>query len=336
VNNLPTEDNEQNPLFKPIGKADEPTKRTIRVGNFKKELLEAAADLSDTDTTHPLEQESIQSFVAEEFPEYADAIKEVDIPRLSNNPDPLEKWEAARLTKRRARKDWEESDTEYLAKCLYEETYATNADAGKRMPAEQYGSCGITTGGLISHYLRDPISLQRMFEFDLDHPSFGACIRSFSSRRDRNQLINVVVTNSYPTNIPPMDAINEIGRVEPALRRRFEKNPNAEYDEGFDALGFRLLKLLKAKLEFFEPIEDPRLRELCKIEGQDVEITKIKALLRLWRKLSSVLFAGGGYKSGKSDGFKEAVEELLFLRTHPEMQILYKYLSPSGHLNEKE
>lgn len=107
-----------------------------------------------------------------------------------------------------------------------------------------------------------------------------------------------------------------------------------------DTYGFRLIALLRDTPVLLEPLTDERLLKLI---GWRQPPTKVEAIVALWHKLGQApgpLFTEEGdykcepFESGfRPDAkFLEALELLLYIRTLPELQVIYRHLSPSGYL----
>jgi hypothetical protein len=109
---------------------------------------------------------------------------------------------------------------------------------------------------------------------------------------------------------------------------------NTKYPVDIDTYGYRLLKLLSQVKELTEPVQDPKLKKLI---NRTSEVTRAEMLVRFWHRIGrKVINKQGGYKPEGAEGTEKGLKDLLFVRTHPEMQFLYKYKSPSGYLNQSK
>ena len=100
---------------------------------------------------HYLNNPQIRELISNKWPEIDISLLEnASIPRLSDNPDELEKWEASQRIKRINTLQSFGSDTQkQLQMLLYEECFGVNATPGTN--EEYQNSLAPTVGGLISH-----------------------------------------------------------------------------------------------------------------------------------------------------------------------------------------
>jgi len=65
--------------------------------------------------------------------------------------------------------------------------------------------------------------------------------------------------------------------------------------------------------------------------------TKADLIHRAWGKSRALLTPDGHYRSdSNTHEVRAALADLAALRMHPDMQIFYEYLSPSGYINNHD
>lgn len=275
-------------------------------------------------TTHPFDDPEFLRFIAREFPDSLDAVKTATRPTISDQPDEFETWESAQILTRKIRFGFE-GDSQYLSRLLYEESYSVNQHPGIDNPPIFQGVPGLTPGGLVSHFYFEGKMNRSTIEDVIVKPLVGNTVSESLQGMDdfweKMDLLDIVAVCTY-------------------ARSRFHVNlhdlardPSRPYTPNVDSVGFRLLKMLQAAPEMMEKTTDMQLKETAEVRpyqmDQPTPLTEV--LTASWKKFSRLLFEEpASYEDPK---IKQALSELLFVRTHPKMQIFYKYLSPSGYLN---
>ncbi len=288
--------------------------------------LEKETETFEADT-HPFDTKELKEFFQKHFPEYADLITQCKRPGLSENPDEMEKWEAQRIRKRKQRfKD--ETLTGWLNRVLYEETFLVDPFPGRTDIDLKQGIPGFTPGGLISHHYILGSSNGRTIEDVLalsTEESLEEQLLSLPDRREQLNFLDVISNSTYRRN---SDSIPFL----PLVLRSIQENKS--FPQELNSIGYRLLRILQARRDdFYSSVKDPKLKECVKIS--DKKITKIVLLYSAWSRFQSLLTKQGGIRSLMSEKLKSDLKDFLFFRTHPETQIFYEYLSPSGFLNEQ-
>lgn len=288
--------------------------------------LEKEAETFETEP-HPFDTQELKEFVQEHFSEYTDSISECKRPGLSNNPDDMEKWEAQRIRQRKQRFK-NETLTGWLNRILYEETFLVDPFPGRTDIDLKQGIPGFTPGGLISHHYILGSSNSRNIEDVLDlstEESLKEQLLSLPDRKSQLNFLDVVSNSTYRRTSGSRLYL-------PLVLRNIQENKG--FPRELDSTGYRLLRILQArKEEFYSPVKDPKLKECVK--ASDRELNKIDLLYSAWARFQSLLTKQGGIRSLMSEELKSDLEDFLFFRTHPETQIFYEYLSPSGFLNEQ-
>jgi hypothetical protein len=80
-----------------------------------------------------------------------------------------------------------------------------------------------------------------------------------------------------------------------------------------------------------EPVADKELQ--AKFVKRDQPIPRAELIVRAWHR-SQALVSDGHFTSADTPEVLKALKDLLALRTHPEMQVFFKFLSPSGYINQ--
>ncbi|OGG30534.1 hypothetical protein A3A63_02885 [Candidatus Gottesmanbacteria bacterium RIFCSPLOWO2_01_FULL_46_9] len=81
-----------------------------------------------------------------------------------------------------------------------------------------------------------------------------------------------------------------------------------------------------------EEIQDSALKELLHIKG-DMPLTRAGYVVEAWHHFQRFFNDWGFFKDRDENGMKDLVQQFLTIRTHPEMQVFFTYLSPSGYIN---
>jgi hypothetical protein len=121
-------------------------------------------------------------------------------------------------------------------------------------------------------------------------------------------------------------------------RRLFDRFKQGSYMKKYDVSGFRYFKMLVEDEALMQPVRDPGLKEMFNID-KNQGINKVELWHRSWADFihqRQILTERGTYAHDFMPGFKEGLGKLIALRIHPETQSFYKYLSPSGYVNDME
>lgn len=119
---------------------------------------------------------------------------------------------------------------------------------------------------------------------------------------------------------------------DPALVQRYAQGETVQDRTEDETIGYRLLKMLHVTPAMLEPVADKELQ--ARFVNRDRTIPRAELIVCAWHR-PQVLLPDGYYTSAETPEVTQAVEGLLALRTHSEMQIFYKYLSPSGYINAR-
>jgi hypothetical protein len=245
----------------------------------------------------------------------------------------MEKWEAEQII-RRKRQFYGESNFNYLVRVLYEETFSVN-----QFPACPHKeSNGLTPGGLISHYLCmdtiDGVGALDVAKFDLAGETLLEALQNEPDYRRRESILRHASEITYPWRLGFYNPIKSIEY------RIVAKLDNFKPSDELETYGYRLLKMLKGTPELRQPIKDEGLRSFIGLHPSS-EMTLAAGVASIWAKIGKApgpLFTeDGAYKVVFNDEkpsreIVEALKNLLFVRTHPDLQVVYRYFSPSGYL----
>ncbi len=277
---------------------------------------------------HPFDNPELREYVSETFPQHIEAMISANRPSLSSQPDELERWEADKIVARKQLKAYEDPKL-YLRRLLYEETFSVNQNPGSVPEVLFQGVAGMTPGGLISHfaprYISSGVSLEKILTMsEINAPSLGEAINQAKMRDHKDaynlaEMISIImqpdIFNAYRT--PFLSRHILAGSINPV----------------HDNLAFRMLKMFKAAPEMLEHVEDNELQ--AKFSRGAGNLSRANLVVRAWEE-SQVILPDGFYTGSDAPEVQTAVDNLFALRTHSEMQIFFKYLSPSGYINESK
>lgn len=255
-------------------------------------------------------------------------------PKLSDNPDELEQKEAY-WRKQRQQLYLGEDPLKYVIRLLYEDCFSVNQQVGSMNPSSFHGSFGLTTGGLLSHYLSpgassflDIFTLTEMYG---DAETLAEAIQILERENvapsTMNQFFNAVDAHTKGSNtalIPtrshlPHNSFLEV--IEQAM------DGKQGYEEIVDTIVSRMVGLIR-ELHLQQPLQQDPLVD----DWQDQ--SKAEVIYSAWHAAQVVINRETGtFKSIFDPGVLGTVELLLKIRTHPELQFFFEYYSPSGHLN---
>lgn len=285
---------------------------------------------------HPIEQHpELLDLIEELFPNkgYKERLLLANRPTISDNPDEMEKWETEVILRRKqmlpVEKISNQPNLAYLIRLLYEETFSVRQFAGKKN-----GSQGTTLGGLLSHHLFfgsvNGISLNSIKELEIVEKSFKAEFERLVKINDfksLEKLVKLATKIGLPSNYYMPEYASRI-------RETMLRTKNYFQLDMVEQMGYRAILILHENQDLLKNNSDPTLKEIC-ASHNDSSI--LYFLHRLWGILSKNLFLEGGYyKTSIDSELLKFLEKLIIFRTHPDTQILYKYLSPSGYINSKE
>lgn len=285
---------------------------------------------------HPLEQFPVLlDLVDTYFPDkgYRKLLLECSKPSISDAPDEMEEWEAEVILRRKQPLEIEQFTGQpgipYLIRLLYEETYSVRQFQGSKN-----GSEGITLGGLLSHHYfgdsTDGVSINTIAELDLPYQTFEEAFLMLAAQDDYKtfeKLVTLVTEIGFPKRyFLPGHSFR--------MRQNLLRNKKYIKSDVMENMGYRMVKIINENQELLDKIDEKNFNSLIKFP---FDATFIQALYYMWGQLSKRLFNDGGYyKTEITTELLEALEMLILLRTNPQNQILYKYLSPSGYINSQK
>lgn len=225
----------------------------------------------------------------------------------------------------------------YLLRTLYEECFSINQNTNQQPPPTHQESAGMTTGGLVSHYYLDGVdqaSIEEISSYDFDRTSPQAAVASLTDTKQKELLMEMAVNASF-SNLPfkQRATATKFSSLR-SLPRVINSNQPWKPRPWTETSGFGLLNLLLSAPEFLAEVEDPKLLEIFDLRP-DQKISRAHFLSLAWKRMSYNLIDSSGHFKLYDDGeIKEILAKLLRVRLHPEMQIFFKYFSPSGYINE--
>lgn len=281
---------------------------------------------------HPLEQHSeLLELVTKYFPGkgyeqlLADAIK----PGISDDPDELERWEAQAILERKQKMP-NDFGIAYLIRLLYEETFSI-----QQFQDSKFGSEGKTIGGLLSHHLfkiiTNGISISTITDLELKEKTYEKeFVRLVSEAKwaDMEKFSIIITQLAFPTNYFISERANQIRRH--LLRTRLPyASENMELD------GYRMMKVIKLYPQLLEKNGDPKLLDILRISYPENLLMLLNKLWGILGRVPGVFFEEKSfYKITVTEDLLEGLEKLIQFRIHPDTQILYQFLSPSGYIND--
>lgn len=279
---------------------------------------------------HAFDEPEFRSFLEQSHPEFCGLIDLASRPSISSRPDELEQWEAERILQRKQRFSYEEPEM-FLRRLLYEEMFSVNQRPDLEPPDTLHGVAGMTPGGLISHnypgYTNRRFTLEDALE--LDETSEPTLIQALQEVHQRNQLqaqdlFEVAHSMVYP------DILSD--PTHPFARRRiFERGLNGNVPDRYETVAYRMMKMLRAAPEMMGVVQDKDLQ--ARFTAPTTEISRARLLVLAWHNSQSLL-PDGYYTSADTSEVRAAVDNLLAFRTHLEMKVFFKFLSPSGYIND--
>jgi hypothetical protein len=276
--------------------------------------------------THPFDDPSFKEFLGNEHPGFLERTENSYRPQTSESVDELEVWEAEQIESRKQRSPHETEEL-YLRRLLYEETFSVNQQPDIDPPVTFQGVAGMTPGGLISHfyprYVVNGASLSDTLDMpELDMPNLAEALSAASQRRKLATIISTIMQPYAMTGIRGYDS---------RLAKSIETG--AGLTKEHNSVAFRMLKMFRSAPEMMEPVEDMQLQ--ATFVSHDKPIARVELIVRAWEE-SQVILPNGYYTPAETPEVKSAVDNLFMLRTHPEMQTFFEYLSPSGYINTQE
>ena len=280
-----------------------------------------------------LDDPKLRLSISEKFPDIkTEQLDKIDHPKISEHPDELEKWEAAMREKRNEALISSASGDQIkkLQMCLYEECFGVNASPG--INSTFHESLAPTLGGLISHghprAIMSGQTLETVARLNFTGNTAKECVDSLSEYREKDALSNILAEITFPTELG--NSMSE--RLRDNIRRQLGRM-GIEPREEVTTWALRLVKIVKEAPELTKPLQDPDLKNLLGIKA-DSERSLLDIWPMLWSQMSRALIMDNGtYKNTDDETVQKSLEKLLKIRLHPETQVLFKYLSPSGYLN---
>ncbi len=279
-----------------------------------------------------LDRQDLREIIQKNWPDMLGRLEEIERPGISNHPDELEEWEVRERKKRIA--TLSEMPALYaLQALLYEECFGANANPGQEIThLESYAP---TPGGLLSHGYPwgtfDGATLESVSKLDFKGSNAKEAVASLNDYIQKNQLAGIIARTLYSR----LDFLSDSSR---RFTFRSLQDPKVAPKEESTTWGFRLIQMLKEEKVLVEPVENTELKDVVH-KGSKAEWSRAMYWHMLWKKMSNKFIVGDGsnnFRNPNDQAVLDSIGELLFVRTHPEVQILFKYLSPSGYLNQNQ
>lgn len=278
---------------------------------------------------HAFDNPEFREFLNTAFPQYAERLDDVARPGLSASPDELEQWEAERILARKQPFN-HESHRLYLHRLLYEEAFSVNQKPGLDPPETIYGVAGMTPGGLISHrypeYDFSALTVGQAATLpEVEAVTFSDAVKQINERdwKMAHQFIDMAtqIVRPEPLGFPM--------RRNSLLAQKILTGQTVSVE--YETIAFRLLKMLHTAPEMLESVHDKALQ--LRFMQADYDLPRAQLLQWAWGRSQPIL-PDGYYTSAETPEVKTAVDNLFALRTHPEMQVFFRHLSPSGYMND--
>jgi hypothetical protein len=289
-------------------------------------------------STHYLDDAKVRTTISENYPEIKiESLDNISRPKASIHPDEIETWELGKRSKRVDVIINSASDNplKVIEMCLYEECFGVNATPGTNESFHE--SLAPTPGGILSHGYPHVIindqTLASVSRLEFIGETAKECVESLADWSKKTILVNFLAEITAPTELGDFSS----QRIQKEIKQRL-LSPNLQPSEEVTNWALRLIKMVKECPEFSKPIQDPELKTLLGF-NKERNVNLLDAWPKLWSQMSSSILEQNSlgstvYKDPNNENTKMALERLLKIRLHPETQILFKYLSPSGYLNK--
>jgi hypothetical protein len=292
-----------------------------------------------TGTGHYLDNPDVRRKISENWPEVPlERVETAVKPGLSRNPDELEKWEANQRKKRisvLAAASGGDALRE-LQTQMYEECFGVNATPG--VDESFRDSVAPTPGGLISHgYPRARVNgydLEAVARLNFSGEDAKTAVQSLPTMNEREGLAGVLVETLYPLQFGPGSYMSERQRQ---ITREQLLGDRSKPQGEVTTWALRLVKMVQEEPAMLAAVKDPELLTLAGIRAGS-EVTLASYWSMAWRRFSRTQleeneYGNSVYRDPQNPETAAEIGKLIAIRTHPEMQIMFKYLSPSGYLN---
>lgn len=283
--------------------------------------------------THYLDQREIAAYVDHVAPELRTLLETCTHPGSSRDPDILELWENSQRAKRINSLSLL-ATPHNLQALLYEECFGVNATPG--VNEEFLESVAPTPGGLISHAQPFEVvdidgRIEKIMALDLSGHHLNEVFAKQPDNSARHSLATAIAQSTYPPKIS-RDPY-ELHRTR--LRTRLTRNLSLDEKTEQEIFGWalRYLRIVQKIPSLLQPITDEKLAPMMGLIHSSKR-TKLEFWHVAWAKMSTAFLNDGIYKNVHDPLVADGMKKLLTIRTHPEFQDLFLYLSPSGYLNE--
>jgi len=284
--------------------------------------------LNEAKPTYAFNNPDFRSAIEKLVPDYAEQLFVLPHPQLSQNPDGFERWETEMVLKRQQKKPFD-SEVLYGVRILYEDLYSvTQFPPGMKKFTE-----GMRPGGLLSHFYTlsrmDNLGIDDGLAFDWQGQDLKQALEATEDIGLREKMLTIANLISFPIVFGRFD----YRRPDPHRLWMIANNPAyLSSVEELDAIGFRLIRLLQAEPALLEPMKND---EIGKELGYSRPLTRVEAYQALWRKMSRNALDNGSYKPEEAYENGEVLTDLVKIRINPEFQSLFKFISPSGYMNDQ-
>ncbi|KKT40238.1 hypothetical protein A3K29_02505 [Candidatus Collierbacteria bacterium RIFOXYB2_FULL_46_14] len=284
-----------------------------------------------------LDRQEFRDVIKENWPDLLEMLDHIVHPACSQHPDALESWE---IDQRNNRTDTISRLPPLFALqiLLYEECFGVNANPGRKLSDPEISmqdSYAPSPGGLLSHGYPygtfDGATLESVSQLPFAGDSAKEAVASLSDRNQRRQLAGIISRSLYPEDFGPSSTFSDQRRRNTA---RSLEDPNVTPRDEANSWALRLVKMVKLAT-LGNSVKDQSLKDIVYRDSKG-EWSLAMYWHLLWKKMSRSLIESdqsSQFKNPYDTEVKKAIGDLLRVRLNPDVQVLFKYISPSGYIN---
>jgi hypothetical protein len=275
--------------------------------------------------------DAVGSFISQVDPSLQSLYEQAAKPGISSNPDQLEIWEAEQIQGRQQQLPGETA-TGYARRLLYEACFSTDQDPDMLSASRQPGIGAMTPGGLLSHFYhsfaQNRAASSIVGKHTLHQWSLKQALESIPDAGERNDLLEGIQFYSQRDPLAPAAIRYSPFKFERAI---VTETPDRE-SARLERTGYRLMQLFSAEPSMLDQV-DPELYKQIIGKEPTAGVSKAEFLGLAWRTIQPIITPSGGITHGTDERVTEADRKLILLRSHPDMQVFFKYASPNGYIN---
>lgn len=333
---------DSDPTQSPTDNADEePGLQLVGAGEDEPLTLPEIWERTSSTFLHPYDDPSLTAQLTDLVPDFRELTTYSVRPKLSDHPDDFEVWESTVILQRSARMS-DESARQYLQRWLYEGAFSVQQfpyGAVKDMAPHNWSQLGgMTTGGLLSHYYlggdRWGETMNILVEdVDWTGNDLQDVYRELQKEGAGKEILKNVLfplIQMYGQRMQDRISLDGVVSYKDILDGSYRKVAPM-----LDSISLRLLQMLQASPEMRAEVKDDELVERFtqKDHHRSGRPNKAELLLRTWTASQPLLTPEGTYNKSEDPEVLKVLNDLLYFRTHPETQVFFRYLSPSGYIN---